>query len=93
MSTKTPKIAQNDSEIFRDMAEGVELVSGMVTRYAIIESLYLLEASAVRAQLTEAIVNLYIAILQYLLVAKSYYKKRTIRKLFPPMPLARRPMC
>lgn len=73
----------NDSAIFSEMAEGVELVSGMVTRYAIIESLYLLEASKVKVQLNEAIINLYLAILQYLLLAKSFYKKRTIRALNP----------
>lgn len=65
---------------FQDMAEGIELVSAMITRYAVVESLYLLEDSSLRAQLTDGIIKLYISILKYLGIAKAYYNKSTLSK-------------
>lgn len=65
---------------FQDMAEGIELVSAMITRYAVVESLYLLEDSSLRAQLTDGITKLYMSILKYLSIAKSYYDKSTWSK-------------
>lgn len=74
---KCQKIAVNDSSSFQDMAEGIELVSAMITRYAVVESLYLLEDSSLRTQLTDGITKLYVAILKYLGIAKTYYNKST----------------
>lgn len=62
---------------FQAMAEGIELVSGMITRYAVVESLYLLEESSMKAQLTGGITKLYVSILRYLSGAKTYYNKST----------------
>ncbi|KEQ59166.1 uncharacterized protein M437DRAFT_34693, partial [Aureobasidium melanogenum CBS 110374] len=59
------------------MAEGIELVSAMITRYAVVESLYLLEESSLKAQLTDRITKLYVSILRYLSIAKTYYDKST----------------
>ncbi|CAC9892106.1 unnamed protein product [Aureobasidium pullulans] len=59
------------------MAEGIELVSAMITRYAVVESLYLLEDSTLQNQLTDGITKLYVAILKYLGIAKTYYNKST----------------
>ncbi|KAG9943476.1 hypothetical protein KCU85_g8660, partial [Aureobasidium melanogenum] len=70
-------IATNDSMSFQAMAEGIELVSGMITRYAVVESLYLLEESSMKAQLTGGITKLYVSILRYLSGAKTYYNKST----------------
>ena len=77
-----PKIAENDSKIFRHMAEGIELVAGLIAYYAAVEPHYLIPGSAVIAQLTEATVDVYSAILHYLAVAKSYYRKRTFLRSF-----------
>ncbi|KAH0335580.1 ankyrin, partial [Aureobasidium melanogenum] len=62
---------------FQGMAEGIELVSAMITRYAVVESLYLLEESSLKAQLTDRITKLYVSILRYLSIAKTYYDKST----------------
>jgi hypothetical protein len=62
------------------MAEGIELVSAMITRYAVVESLYLLEDSTLQNQLTDGITKLYVAILKYLGIAKTYYNKSTTSK-------------
>jgi hypothetical protein len=62
------------------MAEGIELISTMITRYAVVESLYLLEDFSLKAQLTEGITKLYVAILKYLGIARTYYGKGTLSK-------------
>ena len=62
------------------MAEGIELVSKLITRYAVIESLYLSVDSSLAEHLVEAIVTLYTAILRYLIQAQKYYQKRTSSK-------------
>jgi len=63
----------NDAETFGSMAEGLEHVSNLITRYAIFENLYLQVDSAVDDQLADAIVRLYTAILTYLSKASRYY--------------------
>jgi hypothetical protein len=75
------QIAVNDSSTFQDMAEGIELVSAMITRYAVVESLYLLEDSSLRIQLTDGIIKVYVAILKYLGIANTYYNKSTFSEL------------
>lgn len=65
------------------MAEGMEFISGMITRYAIFEKLYLRtsEGSATKSEaeghLNEALCKLYAAVLQYLSKAKRYYIRTT----------------
>ena len=75
------QIAVNDSSTFQDMAEGIELVSAMITRYAVVESLYLLEDSSLRTQLTDGIIKVYVAILKYLGIANTYYNKSMFSEL------------
>jgi hypothetical protein len=67
----------NDVETFGSMAEGLEQVSNLITRYAIFENLYLHVGSAVENQLVDAIVRLYTTILTYLSEAARYYKLNT----------------
>ena len=63
------------------MVEGMELVSRLITRYAIFENLYLKPtvgaAAAAKDQLTEALLKLYAAILSYLSKARRYYDRST----------------
>ena len=60
------------------MAEGLEHVLNLITRYAIFENLYLHVDSAIEDQLADAIVRLYTAILTYLSKASRYYHLNTI---------------
>ncbi len=75
------------------MVEGIEFVSNLITRYAIVERLYLptvaregpesaveLEVKATE-QLTQAILKLYISILKYLSNARRYYDHHTASTL------------
>ncbi len=65
------------------MIEGMELVSNLITRYAIFEKLYLgtMTGSEADAEgknlLAQAILKLYIAVLMYLSNAKRYYSRHT----------------
>jgi hypothetical protein len=67
------KITVNDVETFGKMAEGLEQVSKLITRYTIFESLYLHVGSTIEDQLADAIARLYAAILSYLSKASRYY--------------------
>jgi hypothetical protein len=63
------------------MVEGMELVSNLIARYAILEKLYLYTTmgvkSAARNQLEKAILKLYTAVLKYLSKARRYYDRKT----------------
>ncbi|KAI5248029.1 hypothetical protein E4T42_05815 [Aureobasidium subglaciale] len=72
--------AVNDSNSFRDMAEGLEFVSTMIARYHVVERVYLHEESGLKEKLKQGIVKLYAAILRYLGVANAYYGKSKISR-------------
>lgn len=67
----------NDVQTFNAASESLEQISSLIARFAMIEDLYLRVASAATQLLTEAIVNLYTAVLRYLLKAKQYYSRNT----------------
>ena len=71
----------NDIQIFGAMIEGIELVSNLITRYAILEKLYLQTITGMKAaakdQLEKAILQLYTAVLKYLSKARRYYDRKT----------------
>lgn len=72
----------NDVQTFGAMIEGVELVSNLITRSAILEKLYLRTTEGMKAaakdQLEQAIFELYTAVLKYLSKARRYYTRNTI---------------
>jgi hypothetical protein len=71
----------NDLQTFGAMAEGVEVISSLITRYSIVEMLYLHEDSPAKDQLADSIVMVYAAILRFLSNARRYYSRRTGGKL------------
>ena len=72
-------MAVNDSQTFGAMADGVQHVSNLITRYAILEKLYLQANTVAMAkdQLSQSIVKLYTTILKYLSKARRYYDRNT----------------
>jgi hypothetical protein len=78
-------VAVRDIQTFGAMMEGMEFVSNLVTRYAIFEKLYLQTTTGegsepelrTKGQLTQAIIKLYISILNYLSSARRYYDRHT----------------
>jgi hypothetical protein len=71
------QILVNDSQTYGSMIEGVELVSRLVARYALVEELYLQGTSVEKDQLADSITRLYTTILVYLSKARRYYDRRT----------------
>ena len=67
----------NDFQTFEAMAGGLEYVSSLMVRYAILETLYLRDASVARQNLSDAITRLYAAVLTYLCKARQYYAQNT----------------
>ena len=53
----------NDLQTFGAMAEGVEVISSLITRYSIVEMLYLHEDSPAKDQLADSIVVLCVRLL------------------------------
>lgn len=75
---------QKYSSIF----EGVEIISELIARYGEVEKKQLMgKASIFKSQLSDRLTKLYVAILEFLADAKSFYsrstKKRFVRSLVP----------
>lgn len=72
----------NDISLFTSVAEGVESISGLITRYSIVEKLYLSDhnKSAAQDELYKAIVRLYAAMLTYLSNAKHYFRGSSLER-------------
>ncbi|CAD6579294.1 MAG: hypothetical protein ASARMPREDX12_009118 [Alectoria sarmentosa] len=65
-------IGFSDIDEFSSVAEGIESVSGLMTRYTIVEKLYLNQQCEAKLGLQEAITKLYAATLAYLAKVKAY---------------------
>ncbi|KAI5198844.1 hypothetical protein E4T38_07324 [Aureobasidium subglaciale] len=63
------------------MAEGLEFVSTMISRYQLVEKMYLSDESENKDKLKDEIVKLYVAILRYLGIANSYYGKSKYKRI------------
>ena len=58
------------------MLEGIEFVLNMITRYEVVERLYLRTGSSVQVAMNAAVIQLYTSILEYLLEARKYFTQR-----------------
>lgn len=68
------QVAVNDKRVLGEIVENLETVSHLITRYAILEQLYLQRNSPARDQLHEMIVHLYAEVLTFLAKAKKYFQ-------------------
>ena len=64
----------NDRRALGETIENLEAVSHLITRYAILEELYLQRNSATRDQLEANVVRLYAEVLTYLAKARKYFQ-------------------
>ena len=62
------------------IAEGVEHVTWALTRYKIMERLYLKRRNESTTALTNSLTELYTCILRFLIKAQRFYEKGTARK-------------
>jgi len=68
----------NDNAIYGAMAEGVERVSNLITRYTIFEKIYMQETPTTEVnKLGDSLVSLYTVVLEFLCRAQRYYGHRT----------------
>ena len=74
------KAAVNDKKVLGETIANLETVSHLITRYAILEELYLERSSAARVQLEDMVVRLYAEVLTYLAKAKKYFQSPTKSK-------------
>ncbi len=70
-------MAVNDVQTFGAMADGIEMITQLITRYALFETVYLKhdEDTEVRDIIKPPLVKLYAAVLRYLSKAKQYYDR------------------
>ncbi len=67
----------NDAQQFASVLEGIELLTNLIARYALIEAIYLQQSSKAVDLLRQAIVVFHARILHYLAKAKLYYTQNT----------------
>ena len=71
------KAAVNDKKVLGETITNLEAVSHLITRYAILEELYLQRDSAARVELEDMVIRLYAEVLAYLAKAKEYFQRPT----------------
>ena len=71
------KAAVNDKTVLGEAIANLEAVSHIITRYAILEELYLQRKPAARDQFEDMVVRLYAEVLTYLAKAKEYFQSST----------------
>lgn len=81
------QMAVNYKTAFGEMIENLEAVSHLITRYAILEELYLQRSSAARDKLEDMVVRLYAEILTFLARARKYFQSSA--KCEKPVSLSR----
>ncbi|KAL8638503.1 MAG: hypothetical protein Q9228_004347 [Teloschistes exilis] len=75
------QLSINEVQIFGAMTEGLEKMSGYITRCRLYEQLFLAKPSAAQPELESALLRLYTTILLYLARARQYYAQSTLRRL------------
>ncbi|KAL2797362.1 ankyrin repeat-containing domain protein [Aspergillus keveii] len=75
------QLAVNDVERYSAMIEGVEVVSGIIARYAEVEKAQLMGRSNLKTQLENGLMKLYASVLGYLAEAKKYHGSSTGKRM------------
>ena len=73
----------NEYDTNEALLEGLEYIASLIARYAMVEALYLDQASLAKDQLSVAIVCLYTAVLIYLGRASRFYSRNTPSEPWP----------
>ena len=85
------KAAVSDSQQYGAVLEGLELITHLISRYAIFEQLYLNHQQMLSSgEIQHNLVELYSTVLLYLSKAKRYYEQSTASR-FNESPSSRRP--
>jgi hypothetical protein len=73
----TRQMAVNEKRVFGETVENLEKVSHLITRYAILEELYLQRNSTARDMLEDMVIRLYAEILTFLAKARKFFRSST----------------
>lgn len=71
----------NDAQTNGAILEGLEYVFNLIARYEVLECLYIQRVTAAQGIFQSAIVQVYTAILRYLLDAYRYFNQKTIKRI------------
>ncbi|KAL9614348.1 MAG: hypothetical protein Q9167_001151 [Letrouitia subvulpina] len=71
----------NAQHIQTSMIEGIEYISEIITRFAWVETLYLHASTALRRDLQDALLKLYIVVLEFLAKVRRHFSLRGYQKL------------
>jgi hypothetical protein len=74
------QVAISDKHAYGSTVEGLEMVSHMITRYAIFENTYAQRTTGASSELEEALTELYAEILTFIAKSKKYFQTSTARK-------------
>ena len=67
--------------MFGAMIERVEVVASLISRYAILEDIYLRDSTSAVERLADLLTMLYAAVLTFLIRTIHYFGKRTVKRL------------
>ena len=84
------QVAVSEQQINSDMLEGIEHISEVIARFAWIETLYLHASTALRKQLQDSILKLYIVVLEFLAKARRHFTMRGYQRLLKSIRLETR---
>ena len=76
-NTDNHQVAVGDKHVFGATIDGLEIISHLITRYAIFEDLYMQRDSAVRGELEVMLTGLYAEALIFLAKARKYFQTST----------------
>ena len=72
-----PQVATKDVNTFASIVENIPSIAELICRSALIEELLLLSPSPTEDQLRQALVHLYVSVMDYLARARAYILQRT----------------
>ena len=67
----------NEYQTNKGLLEGLEYITSLIARYAMVEGLYLGQATVASEQLSDAVIRLYNAALIYLAKAERFHSRNS----------------
>ncbi|KAL9119276.1 MAG: hypothetical protein Q9187_004168 [Circinaria calcarea] len=75
------RVALNDSQEFDTVRNGLELLTPLISRYAVVEDLYLKKDMVLTQDLKRLMIDLYSTVLTYQIKAYSHYNRGTLLRI------------
>ncbi|XRM36928.1 hypothetical protein ABZX51_000417 [Aspergillus tubingensis] len=75
------QLVVSDTKSYQTILDGLDILSGLIPRYALFEVLYLRPIFPLQNNLEQVLVKLYATMLEYIIKAKEYYGTKTIKRV------------